>query len=49
MKELVDFENQIRTIDFSDCDSADRSYKLLAQAKQFGYSDVQLATACGHH
>src|SRR5258706_8183983 len=47
MKELVDFENQILTIDFSDCDSAERSYKLLAQAKQFAYSDVQLATACG--
>jgi len=47
MNELVDFENQILTLDFSDCDSAERSYKLLVQAKQFGYSDVQLATACG--
>src|SRR5205814_7727324 len=40
MKELVAFENEIAAMDFSDCDLAERSFKTLFRAKQYGYSDV---------
>ncbi len=42
MKELVEFEDELMKLDFSDCDSSERSFKILEQAKQWGYSDVQL-------
>ncbi len=44
MKELVEFEQQLAVLDFSDCDSTEHSYQLLRQAKQWGYSDVQIET-----
>jgi len=47
MKQLVDFEPTIQAMDFSDCDIAEKSYETLFRAKQWGYSDVQIANLCG--
>jgi carbamoyl-phosphate synthase large subunit len=44
MKELVDFEQQLASLDFSDCDSTERSVRILRRAKEWGYSDVQIET-----
>jgi len=41
VKELVDFEDALVAVD----SPAEASYELMLQAKQWGYSDVQLATA----
>jgi len=41
VKELVDFEEQLTAID----SPGKASFEIIQQAKQWGYSDVQLATA----
>jgi carbamoyl-phosphate synthase large subunit len=45
MKELVDFENQLVGLSFDTLQKGDaKAVRVLQQAKEWGYSDVQLAT-----